>query len=480
MGLAIAKNDCAANVLKMACDDFGSRRARAVGKHYERPAERDWVAVGYREAPETAHVLDLHDRAVRDEERREKHRLAERPAAVAAKIQHKPADILGVELRDELCDVHRAAAVAGILRTLVHRAVEAGKVDVADLVREAAERNRLDATRRRLVLELDLVADKLDELFRSARRVGARNDLKRDARALRTANLLDRLLYRLPHDVFHLAGFLLDADDLVAFLYAPVAVNRPARHDLDDLERTLVHLQDRADAAESQAHLHVEVLLGRGRKVVGMRVVGARHGGKIVLQNRLFVWLGEDGVVLAVLLHEVFRGIDLVRRLVELRAEDLDERLVLESPAPVVLRLLLRLGPGRVLALHAIRLVRRKIPLHRREEVRRELHALREAATVEVVYVEAEGRIARVQLVVERLLALRELVQVGFQEHGVVEVVERNEVRPRLLRDVVVELLLEDVVLRQHVTDAARDLPVVVLRLHSRGRCAEGRGKRED
>ena len=479
MGLAVAEDDCAANVLEMPCDDLGSRRARTVGEHHERPAERDGVAVGYRKASEVAHVLDLHDGAVRNEKRREKHRLPQGAAAVAAEVKYKPADVLGAELPDQPCNVHRATAETGILRTLVHRAVEAGKVDVADFVREAAERDRLDAPRSGLVLELYLVADELDLLLRRTRRIGAGNDLERYARALRPAYLLDRLLHRLPHDVFHLAVFLPDADDLVALLYASVAVNRPARHDLDDLERTLVHLENRADAAKRQAHLHVEVLLGRGRHVVGVRVVGARHGGKIVLENRLFVWFGEDRVVLVVLLHEASGGIDLVRRLVELGAENLDKRLVLEPPAPMVFRLLLRLRPGRILALHAIRLVRRKVPLHRREEVRHELHALGETAAVEVVDVEAEGRIARVQLVVEQVLALRELVKVGLEEHGVVEVVESHEVSPRLTRDVVVELLLEDVVFRQHVADPAGDLPVVVLRLNFRGKCAARRDQRQ-
>ena len=211
-----------------------------------------------------------------------------------------------------------------------------------------------------------------------------------------------------------------------------------------------------------------------------MRVVGARHGREVVLEDRLLVRLGENRVVLAILLDETLGGVYLVRRLVELRAEDLDKRLVLEPTAPMVLRLLPSLGPRRVLALDAVRLVRREVPLHRREEVRRELHALGEAAAVEVVDVEAERRVSGPQFIVDRLLALRELVHVGFQEHGVVEVVERHEVRPRLLRDVVVELLLEDMVLLQHVTEAAGDLPVVVLRTHFRGKCAAGRGKRQN
>ena len=183
-----------------------------------------------------------------------------------------------------------------------------------------------------------------------------------------------------------------------------------------------------------------------------------------MLQHGLFVRLGEDGVVLAVLFQQVLGGIDLVGGLVEFGVYLLHKHLVLEALAPMLVGLLARLGPRGVLALYAVCLVRLEIPLCRMQKVRRELHALAKPAAVEVVDIVSETWIAGMNLVVKREFAFGKLVQVALKEHGVVEVVVRDKVGPRLLRNAVVELLLKYVVFRQHVAKAPGDLPVIVLR----------------
>ena len=148
-----------------------------------------------------------------------------------------------------------------------------------------------------------------------------------------------------------------------------------------------------------------------------------------------------------------------------------DQQLVLHPLAPVLLGLRARLRPRRVLALDAVRLVRREVPRAVHEQVRREIDALAQAFDVEVVEVVAERDVAAPDLVVQRRLARGEAVEVGLQEDRVVEVVERDEVRPGAARYLVVQRLLQDVVLRQHAPEPLGDAPVVVARLDGlRGR----------
>ena len=338
---------------------------------------------------------------------------------------------------------------------------------------------------RRLVFKLYLVADELYEFLRGASRVGARDDLQRDARPLLAANLADGFFHGLPHDVFHLAVFLLDADYLVASLYPAVEIDGAARHYLGYLQGAVVHLQHRAHAAEREVHVHVEVLLVGGRHVVGVGIVRPRDGGEIVLENRLFVLLRQDREILAVLLDEVLLvgegGVDLVLVLSRLAGVLLagvllaggllglvdfahahhSELFVLDALAPEFARVLLVLGPWRVLAADPVRFVRGEIPLRRRYEVRRVADALAEPLAEEVVHVVAERDVARPQFVVEGALALREHVEVALQEDRVVEIVVRHEIRPGAARNLVVERLLQDVVARQHRAQPPRYAAVV-------------------
>ena len=475
MRAAVADDDGPSRVLQVSGDDLRGRGARAVREDDHRLLEGDGVPRGNRQAADAAQVADLHDRSELDEQGRQPHGLGERTAAVAAQVENEALGALRVEVRQVLRHVHRAAAELGIVRTLVHRAVEPRQVDVADLVRDARKRDALDMSRRRLILELDLVAHEVDALLRRAARIGPRHNLEDDLRALLAADLRNRFLHRLPHDVLHHPAVLLHADNLVALLDAPVPFTGAARHNLDNLERALVRREHRADAAESEAHLHVEVLLRRRRHVVGVRIVRAAHGREIVLQDRLLVRLREHRHVLPIVLCNVCDNVERVGGLVQFVVHLPDQHLVLEALAPVLLGIRHGLRPRRVLATDAVGLVRREVPLRLRQEVRRKVDALPQPPHVEVVDVIAEAHVARTDLVVQRLLVRREAVKIGLQEDRMIVVVERHEVRPRPLRDLVVQRLLEDVVLRQRISEPLRDLPVVVPWRHCRRRGKDGR-----
>ena len=489
MRTTVAENDGSPDVLQVPRHDFRCACARTIRQDDHRQAEGGRIARRNRQTPDRPLVADLHDRPGGNEERREHHRLPKRTAPVAAQVENQPLHVLRIEIGEIAADVHRATPIPLLIGTLVHRAVESRQVDVAEFPVDAIEADGLDAPRRRLILQLDFVPRQFDEFLRRARRIASRQNLKRDLRPLLSANLLDGLLHRLPGDVLELAVRLPHADNLVALLDASVAVNRPAGHDLHDLQRPVVHRQHRPDPAERQVHVHVEVLLRRGAHVVRMGVVGTRNRAQVVLKHGLLVRLGQDGRILPVALDErllgcqnLFRhgvrlgglglrldglgpiGLCLGLLRVDLPVEHLHENFVLHPLAPVLVRILNRLRPGRVLPADAVGLVRREVPFAARKKVGREIDALAQTLHVEIVDLEAELDVPVAQLVVQRLFVRGEGVEVALEEDRVVIVVERDEIRPGTLGDFVVQGLLQHVVARQHGGKAFGDLAVVFLR----------------
>ena len=365
---------------------------------------------------------------------------------------------------------------------------------------DAADLHALDPACRGLVLKLHDVSHQLDHLAGLSGRIALRHYLKRHARSLRPADLVYGLLYRLPHDVLKLAVLLLYADDLVARLDAPVKGHGAIRHYPADLQRAVVRAKFGANSCERQVHLHVEVLLGRLAHVAGVRIVRSRQAVEIVLKNRLGIGLGNLDRILAVLLQQILlrrvglallgslvpffrivliglivavRALGLLRRLlldIKLAREHLGENLVLDLLSPEVLGLLAGLRPRRVLALDAVDLIGREVPLGGRQKVRREVVPFPETLDEDVVDVEAEADVAMLKLVVERLLAGREAIQVALQEDRMVDVVVCHQIGPCTLGNDVVQSPLQDMVSRQHRRKARRDLPVVGLRRNLVGR----------
>ena len=82
----LAKHDGAANVLEMTGDDFGRRRARAVGQHDHRLFVRHGVSGRDGKAADGAQVASLHDRPGLHEQGREHHGFAQQSSAVSAKV----------------------------------------------------------------------------------------------------------------------------------------------------------------------------------------------------------------------------------------------------------------------------------------------------------------------------------------------------------------------------------------------------------
>ena len=123
--------------------------------------------------------------------------------------------MLGVELLDVAQEVlgHRARIGAGVARD--GAGVEGGNADVAEA---AVVLQALDAAGDGLLLELDFVADEVDELGAGAGFVGDRDDAQDDLGALGAADFADGAVEGLVLDVLDGAVALAHADDAVALL----------------------------------------------------------------------------------------------------------------------------------------------------------------------------------------------------------------------------------------------------------------------
>ena len=419
--------------------------------------------------------------------------------------------------------VERAGPERRISGLLVERAVEARKLHIAELVRDAVQHHLLHASRRRLLLKLDLVADDGDPLARGAGGIAARNDLQHHLGALRTANLLDGLAHRLVQNILHRTIALRHADNLVAALDPLVAVDRSALHHLDDLERPLVHGEHRAHAAERKRHVHVEILLARRRHVVGMRIVGLADRAHVALKHHLLVRLGEYLHVLAIALEEVVLGRELgfleivvllliivlrlllrlfafcfivlrlllrlfafcFRRLlilgilvllrlflfllvglllVELAVQHDGEHLVLDALAPDLILLLARRRPGGVLAPPLVILVHGKVELRAHEQIRDEIDALGDAFKEKTMHVIHERDVTGLQRIVDLRLHRGETVDVRLAEHHPGVVVVRNKICPGAPAHLIVERTPQHMLLLQTLDQFLRHLAVVRLR----------------
>ena len=490
----------------------------AVDQHDQRLAPREGGLVRERRKHVYLALLAyLHHWALlgirADEQRRQEHCLAERPAAVPAKVEHHAVRPLLVEPRHPLRHVERAGAVARLVWPLVHRAVERGQLHVSHHVRDAVQDDLLHAAGRRLVLELDLVADDGHLAARGAVLVG---DLEHHLRVLLAADLLDGLAHRLPHHVLDRVVALPDAHDLVALLDAALARHRPALHDLLDLESAVVHglREHRAHAAEREVHVHVEVVLAHRRHVSRVRVVGHRRRQQVALQHLFVVQLRQHPrEVVPILVDHVLlrrrlglldaldgvRGVKvhldicdalilvgtwgtgrpalllcgLLSRLlasrlllvVQLAAQDLGKQLVLDALAPYLVALLARRRPWRLLAVELALLLHREVELRRLQHVGDVVHALLEAMDEHLVDVVRERHVPAPERVADAKAQRLKLVKVRLQEHAVPVVVHRNQVGPSPLGDLLAQRLLRHVVRGQHPRDLARDAAVVLLRL---------------
>ena len=314
-----------------------------------------------------------------------------------------------------------------------------------------------------LVFKLDLIADKFNALSRDSRRVVARNDLKRNARSLGPANLADRLAHRLPHDIFDSSIALPHADDLVAFLYPPIAIDRSAGHHLDNLERTIIHRKNRTHSAERQVHFHIEIFFRCWRHIVGVRIESAAKSTQIILQHLLFIGFGKHGCVLAIFADEIIADIDGIGGLVKLAAYQLHQHLVLYALAPILLRLDTILRPRSVLAANAVFFVGGKVPAALDEQIGGKVDALAKPLDIEVVDFEAKPDIAAANFVVERYLVRRELIKIRLEEHRMVEVVKSYEIRPRPARNLVIESVLRNMIFGKHIAKTLGDPPMVIL-----------------
>ena len=104
---ALAEDHAAVIVLDGAGEDLRGRGAEAVDQHGER------AVVGGARLRVVEHfeaaggVLQLHDRAVVDEQAGERGGLGQVAAAVVAQVEHQAVDVLGLELVDAACSTSR-------------------------------------------------------------------------------------------------------------------------------------------------------------------------------------------------------------------------------------------------------------------------------------------------------------------------------------------------------------------------------------
>ena len=163
-----------------------------------------------------------------------------------------------------------------------------------------------------------------------------------------------------------------------------------------------------------------------------MRIVGAGDRGEVVLEDGLLVRFRHEDHVLAITLDEIRRDIQTIGRLVQVMVNPGDQDLVLDALAPAVLGLGPRLRPRGVLPADTVGLGRREIPGPcLRQQVRDESDTFAESLHIEIVDVISEGDVAIPDLIVNRQFVRGETIEVGLQEHGMVEVIERDEIGPR-------------------------------------------------
>ena len=278
-----------------------------------------------------------------------------------------------------------------------------------------------------------------------------RDDLEPHDGQLRPTNQFDDVVEAPADDVDQFAALALaDADDPIRRLQCAGLVRRSGGHELDDFGVVVLGAQHGPDAFQRQRHVDVEVLGRARRKILRVRVIGARVRVHVNLKCILAVRLRRLLQAILVPLRQYV--LDFVELLaVQLHAEHRG----LQAFAPQVVEFGGGGRPRGMLALDLDRFVRREV--HVLDAVvqlgNQELESLLESRLIAIENVERGVQIAALQRVIEcetilleRLNIRREKVCVtGVEQIEIfVEQLTRRRIIERLLQIVVVAQLFND------------------------------------
>lgn len=248
-------------------------------------------------------------------------------------------------------------------------------------------------------------------------------------------------------DVFDLALFLTDTDDLVADLQTSVLVGGTTGHDLGDNRVAVIGAEGGTDSVQTEAQLDLEVLPGLRRHVAGMGIKAAGQGGQIDLELVLLVHLFHVQLHVAIPLVKLFAG------LFELGPVELEiEKLILDPLPPPIVQLLFGRSPAQVVTGNRDLFVDRKIVVGI-DVLVSHLELAMQPVAVDIEHLEGEVDVALPQRIIERVAGLFELVDIRLEEVLLLRVEILDEGGKQLGRNPVVHPLTTEVISRDHFRD---------------------------
>ena len=283
----VADDDGAAVILERTGEDLRGGGAEAGRQHGERSIVGDRGICLAVDGGAAERILDLHDRALPDEEAGEFDGFGEQAATVAAQVDDERLDAFLLQFADEFGHVLRASALRFAGSGVFGRSVEGVERDDTDGRNLAVGRGHfVDGGLRAGGIDLDDVARDGDLLGLAGVRRVVGLDGEDNLGVLRAAHHVDDATQL---HAEHLDGFgagLFDRENLVVDFNLPAEVGRAAGDDFThDAVAVLFGAQDRTDADERKFHLNAEILEAVGGEIRGVRVIHPRQAGEIHFLN---------------------------------------------------------------------------------------------------------------------------------------------------------------------------------------------------